>query len=104
MTRKTSEETRRKISRALLGNRNSVKKEIEMNKLSHDKSLQALGLFTLVTDLYRQMRQAEFALNRLLHDDPDYQGNVSDSIYADKHTAADFFIALKHEGFEVEAP
>lgn len=75
---------------------------MEKKKISKDKSLQALGLFTLATNLYRQMRQSEFALNRLLHDDPDYQGNVSDSIYADKHSATDFFTALKHEGIEVE--
>jgi hypothetical protein len=75
-----------------------------MKKISNDKYLMALGLFTLAADHYRQMRQAEFMLNGLLHDDRDFQGKVSDAIYADKQSSADFLTALKYDGIEVEKP
>ena len=75
-----------------------------MKILSKDTYLKALGLYTLATDQYRQMRQTEFALNNLLHGDGDYQGEVSDAIYNDKHSVADLLAALKQEDIKVAKP
>lgn len=73
-----------------------------MKTITPDERLKLLGLFTLATNHYAKLREAEFAMNRALGKSGDDQGQLSDAIYAEQRTVEDFDKALKLEGFEVD--
>ena len=49
-----------------------------MKMITHDEGLRLLGLWTLATERYRLLREAEHALNRAIG--LSYQGHVSDAL------------------------
>ncbi len=74
-----------------------------MIKITRDDGLKLLGLFTLATEHYRKCREFEFAINRALGREGNDQAQISDAIYCDRHTVADFYAALSNEGFTIDA-
>ena len=77
-----------------------------MKMITHDEGLRLLGLWTLATERYRLLRQAEHALNRAIG--LSYQGHVSDALYQSDGgnscaAAQAFYEALERDGVVIAA-
>lgn len=72
--------------------------------IDRDTYLKVLGLFTLATNYYRIMREAEFKANEVLDLDMHSGTHISDAIYTDGGGCIrDFDEALRKQGIEIES-
>lgn len=74
-----------------------------MKTIDQDTKLRAFALFVMAQEKYRECKQFEEQLAKLLGfpDDETYMGCLSDEIY---ETNGSFDRGLKKEGFSIEAP
>lgn len=73
-------------------------------EISKDESLKLLGMFTLASEHYAKVREFEFAINRALGREDNYQDAIADALYSNNgsSSAHDFFTALKKEGIAIK--